>query len=82
MSSPPSWLEVRSVATAQTASLDHLGAGEREAILLAEEMHADWLIMDDYEGRLEANRRTQAVGDPHASCDGWGRGTSLDLVAA
>jgi len=61
MSSPPPWLETRSIATSTTEALDYLGAGEREAILLAEEIGADWLIVDDYEGRLEANRRNLPV---------------------
>jgi|HubBroStandDraft_6_1064221.scaffolds.fasta_scaffold1717748_1 predicted nucleic acid-binding protein len=54
MSSPPSWLEVRSPTSPKADELDYLGAGEREAILLAEELRAEWLIIDDYEGRIEA----------------------------
>jgi predicted nucleic acid-binding protein len=61
MSSPPAWLETRSITTSKAEALDYLGGGEREAILLAEEMGADWLIVDDYEGRLEANRRSLPV---------------------
>jgi predicted nucleic acid-binding protein len=61
MASPPPWLETRSVGVSQAGDLDHLGAGEREAILLAEEIGADWLIVDDYEGRQEANRRKLPV---------------------
>lgn len=61
ISSPPPWLEVRPVTRPMADDLDYLGAGEREAILLAEEIRADWLIMDDYEGRLEANRRKLPV---------------------
>jgi predicted nucleic acid-binding protein len=58
MSAMPIWLEVRSVSKAiSTTELDYLGAGEREAILLAEETHADWLIIDEYAGRQEAARR-------------------------
>ena len=37
--------------------LDYLGAGEREAIMLAEELGADWLIIDDRHGRQEAARQ-------------------------
>ena len=57
ISKPPAWLEVRTVQKSKPAELDYLGAGEREAIWLAEELHADWLILDDYAGRQEAVRR-------------------------
>jgi len=63
MSSPPSWLEVHSPAFSAAHELNYLGAGEREAILLAEELRAEWLIIDDYEGRVEANRhRIPVIG--------------------
>ncbi len=61
MSSPPSWLEAHSPTLPKADELDFLGAGERETILLAEELRADWLIIDDYEGRIEANRRKLPV---------------------
>jgi len=57
MSAPPSWLEVRAASRVSDEFLAHLGAGEREAILLAHEVSADWLILDDYEGRQAAARR-------------------------
>ena len=38
MSAPPAWLAVRSVQRPMPTDLEHLGAGEREAILLAEEL--------------------------------------------
>ena len=61
IAAPPTWLQVRSVENAKAGDLEHLGAGEREAIFLAEELGAEWLIMDDYDGRKEATRRNLPV---------------------
>lgn len=58
---PPSWLEVRVVQPPKVSELESLGAGEREAIWLAEQIHADWLIIDDYDGRREAARRNLPI---------------------
>jgi predicted nucleic acid-binding protein len=43
------------------ASLEELDAGEREAIALAEALHADALIIDEKMGRREAERRKLRV---------------------
>ena len=61
IASPPAWLQVRSAKNPEVRSLEHLGAGEREAIWLAEDLQADWLIMDDWDGRQEAVRRNLPV---------------------
>jgi predicted nucleic acid-binding protein len=53
---PPVWLEVRKPSRSDP-HLTHLDAGERDAILLAEELHADQLIIDENPGRQEAQRR-------------------------
>jgi predicted nucleic acid-binding protein len=52
VSDPPSWLEIvkRGLVVASGLGLELLGDGEREAIALALNQHADMLLMDDREG--------------------------------
>ena len=57
----PPWLEVRRASHAPDPSLQNLGAGEGEAITLAQELRADLLLIDDEEGRQEAESRKLAV---------------------
>jgi predicted nucleic acid-binding protein len=53
----PAWLEVRTPVNAPDAMLAKLDPGERDAILLAGELRADQLIVDDRQGRHEAEKR-------------------------
>lgn len=53
----PTWLEIRKAPHALGGEFDPLDAGEREAIALALELHADLLILDDRDARNEASRR-------------------------
>lgn len=52
----PDWLDVRQPRTPPFSPMAHLGAGERDAILLARELAADLVLMDDWDGRIEATR--------------------------
>ena len=55
------WLEVRSPERSPDPALGNLGAGEREAITLAEELKADRLILDDHAARRVARQRKLTV---------------------
>jgi predicted nucleic acid-binding protein len=57
----PAWLEVRSLIGVPDPFLNFLDRGEREAIALAEELHADRLIADETLARMEAVRRKLPV---------------------
>lgn len=57
----PSWVEVRQVSAPSDTALEKLDEGEREAIILAEQLRADALIMDERDGAREAERRNLRV---------------------
>ncbi len=60
-SAPPAWLEPVQVHRLDESLAAELGAGEREAISLAVEVHADILLIDERAGRREAEARQIAV---------------------
>lgn len=53
----PSWLEIKIVAQNKLSLPGKLDAGEHEAIILAQLLAADALIIDDRDGRKEALQR-------------------------
>lgn len=54
--SPPDWLEIRQADLAIFTPLKPLGKGETEAIALALELKADFILIDERAGRQEARR--------------------------
>lgn len=74
-SSLPAWLAVQEPTN--TGPVAALGPGESAAIALAEELHADWLLIDERDGREEARRRGLSVVGTLAVLD---RAASLSLI--
>jgi predicted nucleic acid-binding protein len=63
LSSPPAWLQISNMTYQRDPLLDLLDRGEQDAILLAESVKADRLIIDDLDGRREAaNRKLPVIG--------------------
>ena len=54
MGSPPGWLEILTVDSRVPPDLKRIQAGEREAILLTENLGADLVILDDRRAREAA----------------------------
>jgi len=63
MEQPPQWLEVLAapVVASEDSSLQALDSGERAAIVLAESISADLLLIDDRAGAILAQQRGLAV---------------------
>ena len=63
MAEPPTWLEVRPIVGPPDAGLAMLEAGEQEAIVLAQELQADIVLVDDGKARdLAMARGLRAMG--------------------
>jgi len=59
----PAWVDVRASTRTSEPILEWLGRGEREAILIAEDIAADRFLVDEKQGRDEARRRgIQTIG--------------------
>jgi predicted nucleic acid-binding protein len=78
----PQWLEVQTVQGSGSPDLDNLGAGERAAILLAEEMKADPVLMDDKDGRRKAAHRQVVIIGTLGVLDRAAERGLLDLTEA
>ncbi len=61
VSDPPAWMRISTIVYQPDPLLNLLDRGERDAILLAESIKADRLIIDDLDGRREAAIRNLPV---------------------
>ncbi|HSS78085.1 MAG TPA: DUF3368 domain-containing protein [Thermoanaerobaculia bacterium] len=80
MAKPPAWLEIRLVQPRIPRDLRHLDPGEREAILLAEDLRADQVVIDDWEAREAAARRGLMVTGLVGILDQAARRSIIDLA--
>ncbi len=81
-SAPPAWLQVCTLIFRQDPLMERLDRGEQDAILLAESVKAERLIIDDLEGRREAvHRGLQVIGTLGLLAEG-ARRNFLDLPQA
>lgn len=57
ITNPADWLQIQIVSTSSRSGLEKLDPGEREAVLLAEQIEAELIILDDKAGRQIASER-------------------------
>ena len=63
MAEPPTWLEIHPIVGPPDAGLARLEAGEQEAIVLAQDLQADIVLVDDGKARdLAIARGLRAMG--------------------
>ncbi|MCL1473601.1 DUF3368 domain-containing protein [Argonema antarcticum] len=63
IANPPDWLQIQAMETVQSIELEKLDPGEREAILLAEQLKADLVILDDKAARrIALSRGLKIIG--------------------
>ena len=80
---PPAWLKIVEVRESVDETLNELGAGERDAIILAGEYGPEAvLLMDEIRGRSEAGRRSIATTGTLGVLDAAAEAGLLDLPAA
>jgi predicted nucleic acid-binding protein len=58
---PPEWIETHIVSAKPDEILDRLHKGEREAVMLAEQLRADLIVLDDKAAREVAVQRGMKV---------------------
>ncbi len=75
----PEWIEIKQTGLTGDSSLDILDAGEREAILLAQELSADLLLVDDKQARQAALNFSLAITGTLGILDRAAREKLIDL---
>lgn len=79
---PPDWLEIQGAIAIADAAVAELDPGEREAILLAESIEADLIVLDDMAARRIAAKRGFVVTGTLGVLEQSARLGSIDFAAA
>ena len=79
---PPHWLRIEEVAPRSDEMLDALHQGEREAILLAERLSADLILLDERTARAIATQRGLPVAGTLGLLNQGGARGLLDIPEA
>lgn len=79
---PPAWLEIQSVVNEPDANLERLHPDEREAILLAEQLEANLLVLDTKAARQIAVARGFKVTSLLGLLDEAARESYINLPTA
>ncbi|MEO1353343.1 MAG: DUF3368 domain-containing protein [Cyanobacteria bacterium J06635_15] len=82
VAAPPNWLKIQSVSQPSDAAVDLLDLGERAAILLAQELRANLLLLDDMKARLIATERELPITGILGILDQAATMDLIDLPAA
>ncbi len=82
VSRPPKWLKVDRVTAQTSLGLERLHAGERDVILLARQIEADLVIMDEKAARQAAVKQGLNVTGLIGILDGAAALGMVDLLAA
>lgn len=82
IATPPNWLKIQPVSQPSDAIVDLLDPGERAAILLAQELNADLLLLDDMKARRIATERGFAIAGILGILDRAATMQLIDLPAA
>ena len=82
IATPPEWLKIQPVNQASDAIVDLLDSGERAAILLAQELNADLLLLDDMKARRTSTERGFAITGILGILDQAATMKLIDLPAA
>ena len=82
IATPPGWLKIQPVNQPSDAILELLDPGERAAILLAQELNADLLLLDEMKARRIATDRGLTITGVLGILDQAATMNLIDLPAA